>query len=128
MNGHGCAIVPTVLERYSKSMGNERSVTNRRLGHSGRRTDLLPDPHRTPGFLLQLPKGREGWLIARRVRVVRRGIAVLAWTLPAMLIQAFCLALPGRAKVTFARVYWATFARLIGIQVRVVGTAAQRQG
>jgi 1-acyl-sn-glycerol-3-phosphate acyltransferase len=87
---------------------------------------MLPDPDRTPGFLLQLPKGREGWLVARRVRVARRAIAVLAWTLPAMLIQALCLVLPGHAKIGFARLYWATFARLIGIEVRVIGTAARR--
>jgi 1-acyl-sn-glycerol-3-phosphate acyltransferase len=45
-----------------------------------------------------------------------------------MLIQVVCLVLPGHAKVAFARIYWATFARLIGIQVRVVGTAAKREG
>jgi 1-acyl-sn-glycerol-3-phosphate acyltransferase len=77
--------------------------------------------------LLQLPSGREGWLVARRVRVVRRALAVLAWTLPAMLIQAVCLILPGHAKVGFARLYWATFARLIGIKVRVIGKAAKRE-
>lgn len=87
---------------------------------------MLPAPERNPGFLLQLPKGREGWLVARRVRVIRRGIAVLAWTLPAMLIQAGCLMLPGHAKIVFARVYWATFTRLIGIKVRVIGTPAKR--
>jgi lyso-ornithine lipid O-acyltransferase len=78
--------------------------------------------------LLQLPKGREGWLVARRVRVVRRGFAVLAWTLPAMLIQALCLVLPGHTKIAFARLYWTVFTRLIGIKVRVIGTAAKRQG
>jgi 1-acyl-sn-glycerol-3-phosphate acyltransferase len=89
---------------------------------------MLPDPDRTPGFLLQLPKGREGWLVARRVRVVRRGLAVLAWTLPAMLIQALCLVLPGHGKVLFARLYWTVFTRLIGIKVRVIGTAVKRDG
>ncbi|MDR3530725.1 MAG: lysophospholipid acyltransferase family protein [Rhodopila sp.] len=98
------------------------------MSQSNRRSNLLPDPDRNPGFLLELPKGREGWLVARRVRVARRGLAVLGWTLPAMLIQAVCLVLPGRAKVTFARVYWGTFARLIGIKVRVIGSPVKRQG
>ena len=35
--------------------------------------------------------------------------------------------MPGHAKIVFARVYWATFARLIGIKVRVIGTPAKRQ-
>jgi 1-acyl-sn-glycerol-3-phosphate acyltransferase len=100
-------------------------VTNRRDGLK-RRSPLLSDPDYNPGFLRELPKGREGWLVARRVRVVRRGIAVLAWTLPAGLIQGLCLMLPGQAKVDFARLYWAVFTRLIGIRVRVVGSAAHR--
>ncbi len=41
-----------------------------------------------------------------------------------MLIQTVCLVLPGRQKVVFARIYWAVFARLIGVKVRVIGTAA----
>jgi 1-acyl-sn-glycerol-3-phosphate acyltransferase len=45
-----------------------------------------------------------------------------------MLIQAVCLLSPGNAKVTFARFYWATFTRLIGIEVRVIGTPAKRHG
>jgi 1-acyl-sn-glycerol-3-phosphate acyltransferase len=108
-------------------MGNESHTGRNKPGcRTRRRSSLLPDPDRIPGFLLQLPNGREGWLLARRVRVIRRGLAVLAWTLPAMLIQAVCLVLPGRAKVGFAQVYWAVFARLIGIRVRVIGSAARR--
>jgi lyso-ornithine lipid O-acyltransferase len=45
-----------------------------------------------------------------------------------MSVQALCLILPGHAKVAFARLYWAVFTRLIGIKVRVIGTAATRQG
>lgn len=44
-----------------------------------------------------------------------------------MLIQAICLLTPGRAKVVFARIYWATFAWLIGIRVRVIGKPAKRE-
>ena len=95
---------------------------------TARRSGLLPDPDRNPGFLLKLPQGRDGWLVARRIRVARRGLAILGWTLPAMAIQAVCLLVPGRARVVFARLYWACFARLIGIQVRVIGTPVKRQG
>lgn len=87
----------------------------------GRRKRLIPNLDHNPGFLLELPKGREGWLVARRIRVARRAIAVLAWTIPAIFIQLVCLILPGHAKVGFARVYWSVFTRLIGIEVRVIG-------
>jgi 1-acyl-sn-glycerol-3-phosphate acyltransferase len=97
-------------------------------GPAPRRPRLLPDPDHNPGFLLQLPQERDGWLLARRVRVLRRGVAVLAWTLPAMLIQSVCLMLPGGAKVAFARFYWAMFARLLGIRVRVIGNPIKRSG
>jgi 1-acyl-sn-glycerol-3-phosphate acyltransferase len=89
---------------------------------------LLADPDHDPGFFLRLPTGREGWLVARRVRVARRGLAVLAWTLPAMLIQAACLILPAPAKVLFARLYWRVFAHLIGIRVQVIGTPVKPAG
>jgi 1-acyl-sn-glycerol-3-phosphate acyltransferase len=93
-------------------------INDRLRGRSG----LLAAQDRDPGFFLRLPAGREGWLVARRVRVARRGLAVLLWTLPAMLIQAGCLVAPGRAKVWFARTYWRVFAHLIGIRVRVIGS------
>src|ERR1700760_1508609 len=85
--------------------------------HLERRPGLLPEPERTPGFFLELPKGREGWLVARRFRVARRAFAVLVWALPSMLVQAVCLLLPGRLKVAFPLLYWAVFARVIGIKV-----------
>jgi 1-acyl-sn-glycerol-3-phosphate acyltransferase len=93
----------------------------RRVGHLARRPLLLRNFNEDPGFLLALPKGRDGWLVARRVRVIRRLITILLWTLPSMLAQALCLLLPGRPKVVFARLYWATFTRLMGIRVRVIG-------
>ena len=110
-------------------MSNESNPDGQiKLDSAPRRARLLPDPDHNPGFLLQLPQGREGWLVARRVRAFRRGLAVLAWTLPAMLIQSICLILPGSAKVAFARFYWATMARLIGIDVRVIGAPVKRSG
>ena len=62
--------------------------------------------------------------LMRPMRVVRRGLGVLLWTLPCMAIQAVCLLLPGRAKVAHARFYWSTVCRLLGLRVRVIGSAA----
>jgi 1-acyl-sn-glycerol-3-phosphate acyltransferase len=62
--------------------------------------------------------------IARRVRAIRRGLLILLWTLPLMPIQAILLVLPGRAKIAFAKLYWAVFARLLGLTVRVIGQPA----
>jgi lyso-ornithine lipid O-acyltransferase len=70
----------------------------------------------------------EGWGMLRRLRVVRRGASVLFWTLPCMLVQAVVLMLPGRPKVVFARFYWSTVTRLLGVRVRVVGIAATVAG
>ncbi|MBN8927523.1 MAG: 1-acyl-sn-glycerol-3-phosphate acyltransferase [Rhodospirillales bacterium] len=71
--------------------------------------------------------GRYG--VTRRLRAARRGIAILLWTLPCMMLQALCLLLPGRPKVAFPRVYWFVFTRLLGIRVRVIGAlATERHG
>lgn len=101
---------------------NQREQSQGR--HAAGRLSHLSQRRGNPGFLLELPDHREGWLVARRVRVVRRLLAVILWTLPCMAIQAVLLLLPGRAKVTFPRVFWAMFSRLLGVGVRVVGQPA----
>lgn len=78
--------------------------------------------------LLQIPNRTVFCLLAGRFRMFRRGLAVLVWTIPSMLIQAVFLMIPGNAKVTFARIYWAVFARLIGVKVRVIGVPLRRSG
>jgi len=70
----------------------------------------------------------DGIGLLRRARAVRRGVTVLLWTLLCMPIQAICLLLPGRPKVVFARCYWWMVSRLLGVQVRVVGSAASVVG
>ncbi len=66
--------------------------------------------------------------LTRRLRAIRRGLLLLLWTLPSLLIQAILLALPGRANVGFAKLYWAIFARLLGLTVRVIGQPAGGSG
>src|ERR1700722_9776437 len=66
--------------------------------------------------------------LLKRLRVVRRGVSVLVWTLVCMPIQAVCLMLPGRPKVAFARFYWAMVSRLLGLRVRVAGNLASTAG
>jgi 1-acyl-sn-glycerol-3-phosphate acyltransferase len=62
----------------------------------------------------------------RRARAVWRAAGIAAWTVPAAGIQAVLLLLPGRGKVVFARLYWATVSRLMGLDVRVIGSPAHR--
>ena len=62
--------------------------------------------------------------LARRIRAIRRGLLILLLTLLSLPIQAVLLVLPGRANIAFAKFYWATFARLLGLTVRVIGQPA----
>jgi 1-acyl-sn-glycerol-3-phosphate acyltransferase len=62
--------------------------------------------------------------IMRRFRAIRRALIALLWTLPSVPIQAVLLVLPGRGKAVFARIYWATLARVLGLTVRVIGQPA----
>jgi 1-acyl-sn-glycerol-3-phosphate acyltransferase len=63
-------------------------------------------------------------VVMGNLRVVRRGVAVALWTLLSLVVQSVLIRLPGRAKIAFARRYWAGVARLIGLQVCLVGTPA----
>ena len=51
---------------------------------------------------------------------------ILGLTLPSMVVQAACLALPGKAKVAFPRFFWGRFAASMGLEVRVVGELASK--
>ena len=62
--------------------------------------------------------------LTSRIRAIRRILGVLLWTLPSIPVQAACLLVPGRAKVAFAKLYWAVFSRLLGLHVRVIGDLA----
>lgn len=64
--------------------------------------------------------------LAQRARAIRRAGMTLGWTVPAAAIQAVLLLLPGRGKITFARFYWATVCRLMGLRVRVLGVPVRR--
>src|SRR6185312_1202748 len=67
-----------------------------------------------------------GLLFAQRARAAWRAGATLLWTASAGLVQAGLLLLPGRGKVVLARLYWAGVCRLMGLQVRVIGSPARR--
>jgi 1-acyl-sn-glycerol-3-phosphate acyltransferase len=56
---------------------------------------------------------------------VRRLVAVVAWTLLCIPVQAALLLVPGRGKAAFPRFYWGVLCRLLGLQVQVVGEVAQ---
>lgn len=62
--------------------------------------------------------------VTSRLRAIRRLGSILLWTLPSLLVQTVCVLLPGKAKVGFAKLYWAVFARLLGLHVRVIGQLA----
>jgi 1-acyl-sn-glycerol-3-phosphate acyltransferase len=62
--------------------------------------------------------------VLRRVRAARRGLVVALWTAIAVSIQAILIGLPGQSKILFARFFWATFCRLLGLRVRVIGEPA----
>jgi 1-acyl-sn-glycerol-3-phosphate acyltransferase len=61
-----------------------------------------------------------------RLRAVRRLVLVLLWTLICIPVQAALIALPGRGKIGFARLYHAGLCRLIGLKVQVVGEASRQ--
>jgi 1-acyl-sn-glycerol-3-phosphate acyltransferase len=66
---------------------------------------------------LSLPSNH---MIVRRIRAVRRGLVIVLWTALSLLVQSAMIALPGRGKVVFARVYWSTMCRLLGLRVRLI--------
>jgi 1-acyl-sn-glycerol-3-phosphate acyltransferase len=103
-----------------------RATSRRPRRLAARRPMLARDDVPRDGDVLPIAGGLLGLLLP--MRVVRRGGGILLWTLSCMPIQAVCLAVPGRAKVVFARFYWSVVCRLLGLQVRTIGAAAGSTG
>jgi 1-acyl-sn-glycerol-3-phosphate acyltransferase len=59
-----------------------------------------------------------------RFRAVRRLLSAVVWTVLAVPVQAVLVRLPGQGKVSWACFYHGLLCRLIGLDVRVVGTPA----
>jgi 1-acyl-sn-glycerol-3-phosphate acyltransferase len=57
----------------------------------------------------------------RQLRSILATIAVLAFLPPTIAIQSILLLLPGRQKAEFAAFFWASIARFVGLQIRVIG-------
>ncbi len=100
----------------------------RHVGHLSRRPRLLGgSADRRSRHLFTDDHGRLSGF-SRRARVIRRGLSIVALTLPCMPIQALCLWFPGYAKAAFPRLYWSLFTRAMGIKVRVIGILPTQQG
>lgn len=85
---------------------------------------LVPLPRGTGEGRPLLPERR----VRRRLRAIRRMLLLLLWTAIAVPLQAVLLAVPGPAKVRFARFYWQVFCRLLGMSVRVIGVPERPPG
>jgi 1-acyl-sn-glycerol-3-phosphate acyltransferase len=64
------------------------------------------------------------WRFPGQLRAVRRAVWLVLFVPAGMAVQAVLLLLPGREKVVFARVFWAVVARIIGLEVRMLGVPA----
>jgi lyso-ornithine lipid O-acyltransferase len=107
------AIAPPARPHYPRAMQSARD-----------RSLLTPWRHALPARPFSPRRSR----LRRWCRVCSRGLMILIWTIIAVPVQAVLVALPGRGRVVFARVYWHTFCRLIGLRVRLIGEAARADG
>jgi 1-acyl-sn-glycerol-3-phosphate acyltransferase len=64
--------------------------------------------------------------VLRNLRAARRVVTVLLFTLPCAVMQGLFLLVPGEPKKDFARFYWRSVARMIGLHIRVIGAPAEK--
>lgn len=93
----------------------------RRLGRrTSERTFHLPGPAAAlTRAAMSLPRQA-----LRKSRAAGRLLLLFAWSLLAIAIQSVIIRLPGRGKIVFARIYWATMCGILGLRVRVLGRCA----
>ena len=89
----------------------------RRLGQrTSERTFHLPGPAAITRAAMSAPRQ-----VLRKSRAGGRILLLLGWTALSIALQSVLLRLPGRGKVVFARIYWATMCGILGLRVRVLG-------
>ena len=95
----------------------------RRLGRrTSARTFYLPAPAvALTRAAISVPRAA-----LRKGRAAGRIMLLFAWSFAAIALQSVMIQLPGRGKVVFARVYWATMCGILGLRVRVLGCPAAR--
>ncbi len=104
-----------LAQDIARSMAIQLHGTRLQAGRDTWRPFTVPDPatwHETMSPVRRLLRG---------ARAIRRGVVAVVWTLLCGMVQAVLLLMPGRGKVVFARIYWAGFSFLIGLNVRVIG-------
>lgn len=57
----------------------------------------------------------------QRIRATRKIIIILTFTVLSIPLQSLLIKLPGSPKINFARFYWRTICRLLGIDLRIFG-------
>lgn len=96
--------------RLRRGTHNRGNLPRLRMGHD------YPDT---------LPRQRQPRLL-RHWRALRRTLWIALFLPWALGIQAMLLRLPGREKATFAAFFWRVVARMLGLQVRVIGQPARQ--
>ncbi len=93
----------------------------RRLGRrTSERTFHLPGPAvALTRAAISVPRAA-----LRKGRAAGRLLLLFAWSFVAIALQSVMIRLPGRGKIVFARVYWATMCGILGLRVRVLGRPA----
>jgi 1-acyl-sn-glycerol-3-phosphate acyltransferase len=94
----------------------------RRLRRTAHRPILPPDARVFGADAEPMFSDPAGTETLGSLRAIRRLLSLFVLTLACMPVQAVLLAIPGRPKVAFARFYWRTFTRLVGVRVRLLGT------
>lgn len=62
--------------------------------------------------------------LGRQLRAAARLAAISLWTIVAAVIQLILIQFPGKARIRFARLFWAGVCRLLGLKIVVLGTPA----
>lgn len=65
--------------------------------------------------------------IYKKIRATRKIAIILGFTILCIPVQSLFIKLPGSPKVNFARFYWRTVSRILGIDLRIFGEIEEQQ-
>lgn len=111
----------SIFFKPSSSQANNVSLRSSNIKNEFLHFDIHNLPIAYPHFLSNIST------LYKRIRATRKIIIILGFTAFSIPIQSILIKLPGSPKINFARFYWRTVCRILGIDLRIFGKIKEQQ-
>lgn len=107
--------------KHSSSQVNSLPIRSPNIKNDFLHFDIRDLPIAYPNFLSKISN------VYKNIRAARKIVTMLGFTVICIPVQSLFIKLPGSPKINFARFYWRTVARILGVDFRIFGKIEEEQ-